>query len=573
MNPQAEKLNQKLGSILTLLSEKGKAIYFPKEGIVAQSAEAKGKAIDATIGTAIEDDGSPMRLESTAKNILLPANEVFPYAPSYGVKELRQLWREQIYLKNCSLKTEISLPVVSSALTHGLNIMGYLFVNKGDEIILNDKYWGNYKLIFEQGYGGVIKTYNTFKGNNFDLESFETALNANNTSNCNQELGHASQRKIVLLNFPNNPTGYSLNFEEGVEILERIKKCAQKGNKIVVICDDAYFGLFYESITYKESLFSLLADLNENVLAIKLDGATKEDYAWGLRVGFITYGGKNLKQENYSALEDKTAAVIRASISNVSNLSQNLILHTLKSADYKEEKEVKYKILQRRYLQVKNVLKDKKYTQYFSALPYNAGYFMCVQLKEGLDAERIRQTLLQKYDTGVIALPGMLRIAFSGVKEENILKLFENIYGACAEQSEVLKMNKITIVGAGNVGSQAGFYAALKGLGVELGDVSLYLLGAFIGAPGFVGALLGGEDLVSDNSSLKGNLSYTEVGGGIFIHNELKQFMNKLFFDLITDYLGEQMNEAEFSPLLTRQLNMTLYPAMFELGVNAYKDL
>ena len=48
------------------------------------------------------------------------------------------------------------------------------------------------------------------------------------------------------------------------------------------------FGLVYENGIFKESLFSKLADLHENVLAVKVDGATKEDYAWGFRVGFIT---------------------------------------------------------------------------------------------------------------------------------------------------------------------------------------------------------------------------------------------------------------------------------------------
>ena len=36
----------------------------------------------------------------------------------------------------------------------------------------------------------------------------------------------------------------------------------------------------------------MLVDLHPNVLGIKLDGATKEDYVWGFRVGFITFGFK-----------------------------------------------------------------------------------------------------------------------------------------------------------------------------------------------------------------------------------------------------------------------------------------
>ena len=54
LNPQAKELNEKIKrdnpAVYELLSEKGRAIYFPKKGILAQTAEAKGKKINATIG-------------------------------------------------------------------------------------------------------------------------------------------------------------------------------------------------------------------------------------------------------------------------------------------------------------------------------------------------------------------------------------------------------------------------------------------------------------------------------------------------------------------------------------------
>ena len=69
----------------------------------------------------------------------------------------------------------------------------------------------------------------------------------------------------------------------------------------------------------------------------------------------------------------------------------------------------------------------------FTPLPFNSGYFMCVELKKGLDAEAVRQKLLTSYDTGVIALGNLIRVAFSAVREESIPQLFENIYSACRE--------------------------------------------------------------------------------------------------------------------------------------------
>jgi hypothetical protein len=52
-NPLAEELNDDLRAgapqIYSMLSDRGKAIYFPFRGILGQTAEAKGAAINATL--------------------------------------------------------------------------------------------------------------------------------------------------------------------------------------------------------------------------------------------------------------------------------------------------------------------------------------------------------------------------------------------------------------------------------------------------------------------------------------------------------------------------------------------
>jgi len=425
LNQQAIELNEIIKKnnekVYELLSDKGKAIFFPKKGILGQSAEAKGKRINATIGIALEDDGSPMRLKSIAKKIKLDPKDVFPYAPSFGKSELRQKWKEMIYQKNPSLKAETSLPIVTNALTHGLSMVGYMFINSGDKVIMPDLFWGNYKLILTNAYGAVFDTFETFKEDGFNVEGLKEKLSG--------DIG----KKVVLLNFPNNPTGYTPTEEEAEEIKDIIKEAAERGNRIIAIIDDAYFGLVYKKGVYTQSMFAELAGLHENVLAIKLDGATKEDYVWGLRVGFITYGIKGGNKEIYTALENKTAGAVRGSISNDSHLSQSLVYYAFSEPKYWSEKKKKYNILKKRFKEVEKVLNGhKEYEQEFTALPYNSGYFMCVKLRDK-DGEKIRQILLNKYDTGVIAMGNVLRIAFSSVKKELIGELFDNIYRVCKE--------------------------------------------------------------------------------------------------------------------------------------------
>lgn len=320
-NPQAVELNDQIKEnnpmVYEIFSRRGKTIFFPKKGILAQGQEAKGKDINATLGTAYEDDGSPMVLASVADNIGIKSQDAFPYAPSFGVADLRVKWKEKIYHKNLPLKGKlISKPVVTNALTHGLSILGYMFVEEGDEIILPDLFWGNYKLVFAQAYFAQLTTFRFFTPEGtFDIESFKASLEKNGPG-----------KKILLLNFPNNPSGYTPTKEAAAEILAILKESAEKGNKLLVICDDAYFGLGFEEGLYPYSLFSELADLHENILAAKVDGVTKEEFAWGLRVGFLTFGIKNGSDQLYSALEAKAAGAVRGSISNASHLSQSLVL-------------------------------------------------------------------------------------------------------------------------------------------------------------------------------------------------------------------------------------------------------
>ncbi len=425
MNPQAEELNdiirKKSTTIFDLLSERGKNIFFPKKGILGQTAEAKGTKINATIGAAIEDDGSPMRLEALASKVDLDPSLVFPYAPSFGRPDIRAKWKSMIYSKNPSLqKQEISLPVVTNALTHGISMAGYLFVDPGDEVIVPSLFWGNYNLTLVNAYGARFKKFNLFKNGGVDLEALEKTLNEGKPG-----------KKLIILNFPNNPSGYTPTQAETESIVTILNESAEKGNKIAAIIDDAYFGLVYEKGIAKESIFAPLSNLHENVLAIKVDGATKEDYVWGFRTGFVTYAIKGGDAELYNALESKTAGAIRGNISNAPNISQSLLYNAFNSNDYSLQKQAKYQTMLSRYEAVKEALQTKKYQKYFQALPFNSGYFMCIQLAEGLKGEEVRQVLIKNYSIGTISLNNILRIAFSAVAAKDIKEMFEGIYKAC----------------------------------------------------------------------------------------------------------------------------------------------
>jgi aspartate/methionine/tyrosine aminotransferase len=423
MNEIAKQMNNILkensSTVFSLLSDFGREIYMPK-GIISQSAEAKLHAYEcnATIGIA-KEDGGPMYLSAIRKffNNLSP-DEIFPYATPYGLPELRSLWRDKIISENKLSDKSISLPVVTHAMTNGLMLIGDLFVDEGDEIYLPNMLWGNYNLIYRVRYKANIMNYDFFDSSlkGFNVEALKKALD-----DCNRE------KVILLFNFPNNPTGYTPTADEANAIKEVIFNVASRGKKILVVVDDAYYGLSFEDNLLEGSIFSEFVGLHPNIVAAKLDGFTKEFYVWGFRIGFLTFSDYSEDKEVYGVIEKKAAAAIRCSISNCSHPAQSICLKLLRDDSYKEEKEEKYKKLKTRAEKVKEIVYDKKYKKLWDVYPFNSGYFMCLRLK-GIDSNKVREYALKEYGIGTIAIGDSdLRIAFSSVRIEKIEKLFDNL--------------------------------------------------------------------------------------------------------------------------------------------------
>jgi aspartate/methionine/tyrosine aminotransferase len=434
VNPLAIALNKQLEeespAALDLLSRLGKNLYFPR-GILSQSAEAKTKAykFNATIGIATEK-GEPMYLPCIHEKLAaFNPSDLYSYAPPAGKPELRKLWREKMLRDNPGLVGKFfGDPIVTNALTHGLSIVADLFVDKGDQVVMADMMWGNYNLTFGVRRDGEICKHTTFtESGEYNIEAFRQVLHA-----VAKEHGKA----VVVLNFPNNPSGYTPSVAEGDAIVEVLRQEAENGCNIVVVTDDAYFGLFYQDCL-KESLFGRLVDLHPRILAVKIDGATKEDFAWGFRTGFITFGGCAASENSHvlKVLESKTMGVIRGTISNCPHPSQTFIIEGLKSSDYQAQKQQKFEIMKGRAVKTREVLESGKFDDAWSFYPFNSGYFMCLKLKT-VDAETLRLHLLDKYGIGTIAINSTdLRIAFSCIEQEDLPELFALIYQAAGDLS------------------------------------------------------------------------------------------------------------------------------------------
>ncbi|MCP3985450.1 MAG: aminotransferase class I/II-fold pyridoxal phosphate-dependent enzyme [bacterium] len=431
MNPLASELNAGLEAaapeVLAMLSPLGRRLYFPK-GILSQSAEAKAKGhrFNATIGIATEA-GEAMHLPSVHRYLVdIAPDDAYTYAGGGGRPELRRRWQDKQRAENPSLAGKtFGLPIVTSALTHGLALVGDLFIGPGDRIVLPDKLWGNYRLGYEVRLGAQIATYPFYEGDGFNTTGFAQALER-------EALGR--DKLIVMLNFPNNPTGYMPTEPEGEAIVAALVAQAERGTKLVVVLDDAYFGLFYHlgAPSMTESLFGRLVGTHPNLLAIRVDGATKELFVWGLRCGFLSYGPGRADTADTvcNVLDAKTRGAIRAGISNSPMLSQTIVEKALASPSIDEERNQKCETLRARAEQVYEIAHAPRFRESWEVYPFNSGYFMCLDVK-GVDAELLRLHLLDAHATGLIATGKHdLRIAFSCLELDQIEPLFETIHKA-----------------------------------------------------------------------------------------------------------------------------------------------
>jgi len=433
MNPLARELNEVIRQenrhVFEMLSPLGREFFYPR-GILSQGAEAKAKAgrFNATIGIA-KEDGHAMALDAIMDSLSgLSPDDSVGYAPATGLPDLRHKWLDKVRAENPSVAGKAtSLPVVTHGLTHGLSLVGDLFVAEGDVIVLPDKIWGNYRLLYELRRGARIESYPFF--------SQEAGFNAPAFARAVADASRNASKVIALMNFPNNPTGYSPTAKEAHAIRDALVRAAEGGTNVIAVTDDAYFGLFYEDAALKESVFGLLAGQHPRMLAIKLDGATKELFVWGLRVGFLTFSAGGVAPESpvFDALEKKLAGAIRSAISNCSRLSQTLVLKALESPALEEQRRQKFETLCARARKVKDVLAQSRFAEVWEPYPFNSGYFMCLKLKAPR-AEAVRRHMLDRYGIGLIAIGHSdLRVAFSCLEIDQIEPLFDLLYKGAKE--------------------------------------------------------------------------------------------------------------------------------------------
>ena len=439
---------------IAFFSEYGKTIYNP-QGILYWTRKAKAKArINATIGSArgpesaVYPDGGDREITLCAPLIHsffneLETEEIFPYTPETGTPAFRSAWRKWILARagdeSARLERQLHPPILTPGITAAISIAARMFVDPGHAIITADRRWENYDHVLGKNLGIRIADFPLFDDGDLNVAGAVSAI---------QRVWREQDNAVVLLNFPNNPTGFCPSAAAGRRLVESLERLAEgTAKRLVLLFDDAYESYVYDPEAMQSSLFYLCRP-RPNLLPVKLDGVTKELLWYGARAGTITLARPDewLSGEDAEAvaaeIDNKFAGINRGLFSNNSTVTQSVATRAMEQMErLVVERHRTFDLLRRRYETLKDEL-GKMDTDLVTVEPFQGGFFCFVSLKpeSGLRATDVADHLLDEHGIGTVPFDADnmngLRIAFCSVESADLPELCQRLAQTVNELAE-----------------------------------------------------------------------------------------------------------------------------------------
>ena len=231
--------------------------------ITAKAKDLKSKGIDIIgFGAGEPDFDTPNNIKSAAKDSI--DSGFTKYTAASGIIELKEAIRERISI-DYGLSYENKEILVGSGAKHVLYNLFNVLIDEGDEVLIPAPYWVSYPEQVKISGGSPIilhtKQEDGFKITKKQIES-----------RCNENT------KILVLNYPSNPTGSTYNYDELSQIAEICKE-----KNLIVISDEIYDKIIYSN--EKHISFPQLSEDAKN-RTILVNGVSKTYSMTGWRIGY-----------------------------------------------------------------------------------------------------------------------------------------------------------------------------------------------------------------------------------------------------------------------------------------------
>lgn len=214
-----------------------------------------------SLGVGEPDFQTPYVVRETAIN-LLQRGETF-YTSNSGLLELRQAIKE-FSKQEFDLDYQVDEMIVTVGASEALDIALRTMLNPGDEVIYCEPAYVSYLPTIELA-GAVAKKITLLEEDNFILtpKQLEGAI--------------TDKTKILFLNFPNNPTGATMNKKQLEALVPIIKK-----HNICVLTDE-----IYAQLSYGEKHTSIASFPGMKDYCIYVNGFSKAYAMTGWRLAYV----------------------------------------------------------------------------------------------------------------------------------------------------------------------------------------------------------------------------------------------------------------------------------------------
>ncbi|OJG45223.1 hypothetical protein RV04_GL002271 [Enterococcus hermanniensis] len=211
------------------------------------------------------------------------------YTANAGLIELREKISDYLLFRNKVKYNPTSEIIVTVGGSEAIDMALRIFVEKGDEVIIPQPSFVCYQPITEI-VGGTPVTVAVQAEDQFQLtpEKLEAVI--------------TDKSKILILSYPNNPTGATMDREALIKIADVVKK-----HDLLVLTDEIYAELVYD-----ESFVSIaeLPGMRERTIVI--NGFSKGFAMTGWRLGFVAgpeiFIEQLLKLHQYTIMAAPTAS-------------------------------------------------------------------------------------------------------------------------------------------------------------------------------------------------------------------------------------------------------------------------
>lgn len=242
-------------------------------------------SINLTIGEPDLDVPKVIR-EAVAYHSL---NSKIKYSPIGGMAELREKIAK-FYNNKFNGNYNLDNVIVTVGSTEGLSSTLKTILNTGDEVLIPTPAYVGYEPLIK--FCDAIPKFIDLEDNNFKLTVEKLEENIN------------KKTKLIILTYPNNPSGMILEENEMIKIINLLKK-----KNIYLISDEIYSSIIFNK-NYT-SFAKYYNDLEEKLIII--NGFSKSHSMTGYRIGYVLVNEK---------LQKEIKKVSQYSVTSSSTLSQ-----------------------------------------------------------------------------------------------------------------------------------------------------------------------------------------------------------------------------------------------------------